>query len=99
MEVAQLLGAAQVGMMRAESPDEVHDRRPARARSPRIVRAGMRLPLDGDSVTARVLRTGRSARIDLYEEGDGAIAELARRVERQRHRRRADHGRGRGSGA
>ena len=40
----------------------------------------MRLPLDGDSVTARVLRTGRSARIDLYTEGSGTISELARRV-------------------
>ena len=54
----------------------------------------MRLPLEGDSVTARVLRTGRSARINLCEEGHGAIAELARRIERRRHGRRADHGRG-----
>ena len=46
---------------------------------PAIPRPGMRLPLDGDSVTSRVLQTGRSARINLYEEGSGTIAEIARR--------------------
>jgi PAS domain S-box-containing protein len=52
--------------------------RHARA-TPAVRRAGMRLPLAGDSVTERVLRTGRSARINYGEEGRGAIAEIARR--------------------
>ena len=78
LEVAVLLGAAQVGMMRAESADEItivahHGQDPA------LVRAGMRLPLDGDSITARVLRTGRSARLNFYAEDGGAIARIARR--------------------
>jgi hypothetical protein len=33
-----------------------------RGLQPALLGAGMRLPLDGDSVTARILRTGRSAR-------------------------------------
>jgi hypothetical protein len=78
VEVAQLLGAAQVGLVRYESEQEVlvlamHGQHPA------VRRAGMRLPLAGDSVTERVLRTGRSARINYGEEGRGTIAEIARR--------------------
>jgi PAS domain S-box-containing protein len=78
VEVARLLGAAQVGLVRYESEQEVsvlamHGQHPA------VPRAGMRLPLEGDSVTERVLRTGRSARINYGEEGRGAIAEIARR--------------------
>ena len=78
-EVAQLLGASQVGMVRAESADEcvvVAYRAP----EPRILHVGMRLPLAGDSVTSRVLRSGGSARINLDEEGHGVIADLARRA-------------------
>jgi signal transduction histidine kinase len=78
VEVAQLLGAAHVGMMRSENSHEItilaHG-----GRDPELVRAGMRLPLDGDSVTARVLGTGRSARLNHYEKRSGIIAELARR--------------------
>ena len=76
-EVGQLLGATQVGMMRAEGPDEAtivaH-----RGQKPGVVHVGMRIPLVGDSVTTRVLRTGRSTRINLVDEGEGYIAELAR---------------------
>jgi signal transduction histidine kinase len=39
----------------------------------------MRVPLDGDSVTSRVLRTGRSARNNTEDEAEGTIAELALR--------------------
>jgi PAS domain S-box-containing protein len=78
VEVARLLAAAQVGLVRYESEQEVsvlamHGQHPA------VPRAGMRLPLEGDSVTERVLRTGRSARINYGEEGRGTIAEIARR--------------------
>ena len=40
----------------------------------------MRLPLVGDSVTARVLRTGRSTRMNITQEGEGPIVELVRRA-------------------
>ncbi|MER7007844.1 HAMP domain-containing protein [Dactylosporangium sp. NPDC000555] len=40
---------------------------------------GTRLPLDGHSVTATVLRTGRPARMDSYADALGAIAACLRR--------------------
>ena len=40
----------------------------------------MRVPLDGDSVSRRVLKTGRSSRIDWLHDGTGPAAELARRA-------------------
>jgi PAS domain S-box-containing protein len=78
VEVASLLGAGQVGLVRYESEQEalvlaMH------GQHPEVPRAGMRLPLKGDSVTERVLRTGHSARINYAEEGRGTIAEIARR--------------------
>jgi PAS domain S-box-containing protein len=39
---------------------------------------GARFPLDGDSVSARVLRTGRPARMDGYEDAPGHIAATVR---------------------
>ena len=77
VEVARLLGAAQVGMMRSESSDEVTI--VAHRGQPALVRVGLRLKVDGDSVTARVLRTGRSARLNHYEAAHGTIAHIARR--------------------
>jgi signal transduction histidine kinase len=41
---------------------------------------GTRLPLDGDSVSARVLRTGRPARMDGYDDASGAIADTIRQI-------------------
>ena len=78
VEVAKLLGAAQVGMIRYDSDHEalvlaMHGRHPA------VPHAGTRLPLEGDSVTERVLRTGHSAQINYAQEGHGTIAEIARR--------------------
>jgi signal transduction histidine kinase len=78
VEVAQLLGAAQVGLMRSESVEEISIVA-QRGQDPAVVRAGMRLALAGDSVTARVLRTGRSARLDRYDERSGTIADIAHR--------------------
>lgn len=76
MEIGRLLGAAQVGLMRAESKDEItilaHRGQPGR------VHIGLRLPLDGDSVTARVLATGRPAGINHDELHHGAVAAIAR---------------------
>ena len=78
-EVAGLLGAAQVGMLRVEPTDEITIVA-QRGQDPSVVHMGMRIPLVGDSVTTRVVRTGRSARMNLHEEGDGIVAELARRT-------------------
>ena len=39
---------------------------------------GARFPLEGDSVSARVLRTGRSARMDDYTDAPGTIAATVR---------------------
>ena len=78
VEVARLLGATQVGLMRALGPNEIvvvaH-----LGQDPDLVHAGMRFPLDGDSATRRVLRSGRSARIHLSGEPSGAISLNAQR--------------------
>jgi signal transduction histidine kinase len=44
------------------------------------VPVGTRFPLDGDSVSARVLRTGRCARMDGYDDVGGAIAAALREL-------------------
>jgi PAS domain S-box-containing protein len=77
-EVGQLLDAAQIGLARYENEQEISVLA-IRGQSPEILRAGVRLPLDGDSVNARILRTGRSARLDFAEGGSGSIAEVLRR--------------------
>jgi signal transduction histidine kinase len=77
-EVGQLLGAAQVGLARYENEHEISVLA-IRGQSPEVLRAGVRLPLDGDSVNARILRTGRSARLNFAEEGNGSITEVLRR--------------------
>src|SRR3954452_7249418 len=77
-EVGQLLGAAQTGLARYENEDEISVVA-IQGQSPEIVRAGVRLPLAGDSVNARILRTGRSTRLDFAQAGSGAIAEVLRR--------------------
>jgi GAF domain-containing protein len=77
-EVGQLLGAAQIGLARYENEHEISVLA-IRGQSPEILRTQMRLPLDGDSVNARILRTGRSARLNFAEAGSGSIAEVLRR--------------------
>ena len=44
------------------------------------VSIGARFPLDGDSVSARVLRTGRPARMDDYENAPASIAATMRQL-------------------
>jgi PAS domain S-box-containing protein len=44
------------------------------------VEVGARFPLEGDSVSARVLRTGRPARMDSYEDAPGVIASTVRQI-------------------
>jgi PAS domain S-box-containing protein len=41
---------------------------------------GARYPLEGDSASARVLRTGRPARMDSYEDAPGVIAATLRKL-------------------
>lgn len=76
-EACQLIGAADTRVARYEGNREItvlsghgnlSDDPPA----------GTRLPLDGPSVTATVLRTGRPMRIDNGPEGSGTLASLAR---------------------
>lgn len=79
VELRDLFGPAEVGLIRADSANEAtilaHRGQPAG-----IVRSGMRVTLDGDSATARVLRTQCSARVDFRDgSGKGTIADLARR--------------------
>ena len=78
VELHELMGSAEVGLMRAEGANDVvilaHQGQPAG-----LVRSGMRVSLDGDSATARVLRTGRSARVDHHTKSSGTIATIARR--------------------
>jgi signal transduction histidine kinase len=47
-----------------------------------LLPVGSNWPLEGESVLARVFRTGRSARIDRYDHLSGTIADLARRLGR-----------------
>ncbi|MDA0165737.1 PAS domain S-box protein [Solirubrobacter ginsenosidimutans] len=44
------------------------------------VRVGARFPLEGDSVSARVLRTGQAARMESYEDAPGVIAATIRQI-------------------
>ena len=44
------------------------------------VPVGARFPLEGDNVSVRVLRTGRPARIDAYEDAPGVIAATIRQL-------------------
>ena len=46
----------------------------------RASRSETRFPLDGDSVSARVLRTGRAARMDGYDGVPGVIAATLREL-------------------
>jgi len=78
-EVGRLLGASQAGMMRYEGSQEATIVA-QRGQDPSIVRIGMRVSLEGDSVAARVLRNGRAARINHLEEGRGDLADLVRRT-------------------
>ena len=43
-----------------------------------ILPIGTRLPLDGESVAARIFRTGAAARMDSYVDVEGGTAEIAR---------------------
>ena len=77
-EVGELLGSALIGLARYENQHEISVLA-IRGDSPEILGAGVRLPLDGDSVNARILRAGCSVRLNFAEEGSAGIAEALRR--------------------
>ncbi|MEN3279321.1 MAG: hypothetical protein V7607_461 [Solirubrobacteraceae bacterium] len=71
-ELAQLLPAEDTAMLRYED-DGTATVLATWGERGRFFSIGSRLPVDGDNVTAVVRRTGRSARIDDYAAGSGAI--------------------------
>jgi PAS domain S-box-containing protein len=76
-EMEGLLDADQVALNRFEPGDEIlvlAHRGLDVERTP----VGSRVSIDGASATARVRRTGRPARMEGYEDAEGALAELAR---------------------
>jgi signal transduction histidine kinase len=74
-EIARVLGAESGDVLRYESDGTAT----TLAASGGMLRVGSTWTMDGDSVTARVYRTGRPARMDDYDQAAGEIAALARR--------------------
>jgi len=77
-EVAALLSAEHIALVRRSGPGEITILA-GRGHDPELLRPGMRVAIDGDSVIARVLAAGRPARVEGYADRDGEIADLARR--------------------
>ena len=75
-EAGRLLGTDATGLMRFDEDGTgvvMHD-----LPGPSPIRAGTRLPLDGDNVSGRVYGTGRTARMDDYGAAVGPLAAVAR---------------------
>jgi PAS domain S-box-containing protein len=77
-EVGELLGVDATHMGRFDPDDTVVS--VAQWGSYPGVPLGARFPLEGDSVSARVRRTGRAARMDGYADAAGVIAETVRQT-------------------
>ena len=78
-EVAHVLDLPLVEMSRYE-PDGTATVIGAWSERPHPFRAGTRWPLDGPTVSARVLQTGRPARIDDFADIPGTIADAVRQT-------------------
>ncbi|HEX8857270.1 MAG TPA: GAF domain-containing sensor histidine kinase [Thermoleophilaceae bacterium] len=76
-EAAQVLDAESVALSRYEGDDAVTVVAYQGSGAHRV-RAGMRLPVDGQGVTRAVQQTGRPARFDDFAHAEGHIAQLAR---------------------
>jgi signal transduction histidine kinase len=76
-EVAELLGAAQVGLARYEGERDISVVA-MRGQDPSTVRPGTRLPMKGDNLSLRVLRSGRPGRFDHRKTGHGPLNEVVR---------------------
>src|SRR6266511_1194231 len=77
-EIGRLLGTEEIRMLRFDG-----DRSAVvvgSSGSPDALPLGSRQQLEGDTVASRVLRTGRTARIDNYTEAGGPLAETARSI-------------------
>jgi PAS domain S-box-containing protein len=73
-EVGRLLGAQSANMVRYEGSGEATVIGGWSAPGIPSVEVGPRIPLDGDTVSVRVWRTGRPARVDDYEDLAGELA-------------------------
>lgn len=76
-EVGQLLAVPIIAMFRYDSGDQATV---LGSWGPTPYQLGAEVPLDGPSVTATVLRTGRPARIDNWTELSGTIADAVRQT-------------------
>jgi PAS domain S-box-containing protein len=77
-EVGRLLGAHSANMVRYESAAWATVVGGWSAGGIPAVEVGGRVPLDGDTAAVRVLRSGRAARVDSYDELSGELAERLR---------------------
>src|SRR4051794_20184259 len=79
-EVSRLFGTPSAGVVRYEDGDQglVVGRWAAEQNGG--FRIGERLPLDGDTVIARVRRSGRAERVDTYADVGGELAERLRNL-------------------
>jgi PAS domain S-box-containing protein len=78
-EVGHVIGLPLVAVWRYE-PDGTATVIGAWGEHPHPFQAGTRWPLDGPTICARVLKTGRTARIDDFAELPGTIADAARKT-------------------
>jgi GAF domain-containing protein len=76
-EIGELLGVDATHMGRYE-PDGTAVGLASWSRTGASIPVGTRAPVEGDSVTAIVQRTGRSARVDTYDDVSGEVAEMLR---------------------
>jgi PAS domain S-box-containing protein len=77
-EVGEVLGLESTHLGRYDAPGAVIS--VAQWGAQAGVPIGARFPLDGDSVSARVLQTGQPARMDGYDDASGAIATTIREL-------------------
>jgi PAS domain S-box-containing protein len=77
-EVGRLLGAQTANMIRYEDGPEATVVGGWSAPGIPAVEVGPRIPLDGDTVSVRVWRTGRPARVESYEDLTGELADRLR---------------------
>ncbi|HWT26159.1 MAG TPA: GAF domain-containing protein [Solirubrobacteraceae bacterium] len=79
-EVGRLLGANSANTLRFESEREGLVVGAWSTGGVHAVPVGIRLALDGPTVSGQILRTGRPARVDDFERVEGSTAEMLRRL-------------------
>jgi signal transduction histidine kinase len=78
---ASLLFGASIAALARFTPDGMNESVAAtNLREQRIIPAGTRIPLDGQSVNALIKNTGAPARIDNYDDATGPLAEVLREL-------------------